>query len=75
MPFGNEYDGAPAVVIMDIVPNIRGLGSQRRTALWRPKKKKKRSAICLAYKHSNAEIVLAMISSSFVLPCLISLKI
>lgn len=38
MPFGNEYDGAPAVVIMDIVPNIRGLGSQRRTALWWPKK-------------------------------------
>lgn len=42
MPFGNEYDGAPAVVIMDIVPNIRGLGSQRRTALWWPKKKKKK---------------------------------
>lgn len=38
MPFGNEYDGAPAVVIMDIVPNISGLGSQRRTALWWPKK-------------------------------------
>ena len=53
---GNEYDGAP-VVIMDIVPNIRGLGSQRRTALRQSlkKKKKKKSAVCLAYKHSDAE--------------------
>lgn len=40
MLFGNEYDGAP-VVIMDIVPNIRGLGSQRRTAMTVSKKKKK----------------------------------
>ena len=53
MLFGNEYDGAP-VVIMDIVPNIRGLGSQRRTAL-RKSLKKKKSAVCLAYKHSDAE--------------------